>query len=431
MQRSCLYSIEPIGVGSIKMESLTSYISRLADAHCVTVGDIMARLIAPRIDKKYINNITFNGGNGFYKSSSAINSHGKIAENFIEAIMFLTMRRDIEEITFINCRELVPFRGFLKRSRHWCPSCFQTDLESKQIVYERLSWTLQSFPNCIIHKRILENVCPTCSSSMYSLERKSIPGYCTKCFSWLGNFRENQNTTYSNETNDSMRAFFYDLINLSIENTCVSRSISFYLEEKFEGSLTRAAEFFGYSKSTLWGWKEGTNLAPLSALINITSKLQLSLTDFMHMEKSKINLNDKHSEKIVLSERTKKDHKTIQELINLIILEKRPYSLSEIAKLANCDRTLLTQIYPNECRQIKNNYLDALEENKRSKNKSLKKSIDNAVYTLMKQGTYPSSGKIERIIGKGKLHEKSYQDYWKEKKISNNITINLKESWEG
>lgn len=421
MQRSCLYSIEPIGLGSIGVESLTSYISRLADAHCVTVGDIMAHLITPILDKKYINNIVINGGNGFYKSASAINGHGIIAEDFIEAFTSLTKRKDIRETTLVNCRKLVPYRGLLKSSRHWCPSCFQADLESKQIVYERLSWVLQPFPKCIIHNRILENVCPFCGSSMYTLERKSIPGYCTKCFYWLGNFKENKDATYNSETNDSMRAFFFELINFSLEDNHVSRSISFYLESYFDGSLTQAAEFLGYSKSTLWGWKEGANLAPLNALINITSKLQLSLTDFINnMEKSKITLNDDPSRRIVISERTKKDHQKIQGFINLIIAEKKPYSLSEIAKLMECDRKLLTQMYPNECQQIKRIYLDAIEESKLSKNKTLKKSIDNAVYILLKRGTYPSSGKVEQIIGEGKLRGKTYQDYWKEKKSSLN-----------
>ncbi|KMY31418.1 hypothetical protein ACZ11_03980 [Lysinibacillus xylanilyticus] len=63
-------------------------------------------------------------------------------------------------------------------------------------------------------------------------------------------------------------------------------------------------------------------------------------------------------------------------------------------------------MYPNDCQQIKMNYLDSLEVKKQFKNNAMKKSIDNTVYTLMKRGIYPSSGKVEEIIGKGK-----YQDY--------------------
>ena len=38
-----------------------------------------------------------------------------------------------------------------------------------------------------------------------------------------------------------------------------------------------------------------------------------------------------------------------------------------------CDRKLLTQMYPNECEQIKINYLDCLEMKKQFKNNAMKK----------------------------------------------------------
>ncbi len=101
------------------MESLSSYISRLAEAHCVTVGDIMTHLIAPKLDKKYINNMVVKGGNSFYKSSSSINGHGNMADTFIEVIVFLTKRKDIGKTTLVNCSELVPFRGLLSFYVNW------------------------------------------------------------------------------------------------------------------------------------------------------------------------------------------------------------------------------------------------------------------------------------------------------------------------
>lgn len=36
----CLYNLEPIGIGTPYVEGLTSYIVRLADAHCVTTGTL-------------------------------------------------------------------------------------------------------------------------------------------------------------------------------------------------------------------------------------------------------------------------------------------------------------------------------------------------------------------------------------------------------
>lgn len=79
-----------------------------------------------------------------------------------------------------------------------------------------------------------------------------------------------------------------------------------------------------------------------------------------------------------------------------------------------CDRKLLTQMYPNECTQIKIFYLNSIEEMKKNKTEIMQKKIDNAVYTLKKQGIYPTRSRIEGIIGSAVLREKKYLSYWKE-----------------
>jgi len=166
----------------------------------------------------------FNGGNGFYKSSSAINGHGIIAKYFIEVFASLTCRKDIGKTTHANFRDLVPFRGLLKSGRYWRQFCLQADLESKQIVYERLSWTLQPLNKCIIHDRILESACPFCKSCMHTLERKIVPGYCTKCFYWLGKYNESQSIgIYSRKTNNIVQPFFRNL------PTCRLKMIVFHV----------------------------------------------------------------------------------------------------------------------------------------------------------------------------------------------------------
>lgn len=47
--RTRLYSLEPIGMGSPFVESLTSYITRLAEAHTVSPGILLAKELWPRV----------------------------------------------------------------------------------------------------------------------------------------------------------------------------------------------------------------------------------------------------------------------------------------------------------------------------------------------------------------------------------------------
>ena len=51
--RSRLYNLEPIGMGTGRAESLTSYIARLAAAHSLTPAVLLGRTLASFMDKKY------------------------------------------------------------------------------------------------------------------------------------------------------------------------------------------------------------------------------------------------------------------------------------------------------------------------------------------------------------------------------------------
>jgi len=55
-RRSRLYYLEPVGIGTPHVESLTSFLIRLAQSHCVDVTVLITKEIATHIDKKYIQN---------------------------------------------------------------------------------------------------------------------------------------------------------------------------------------------------------------------------------------------------------------------------------------------------------------------------------------------------------------------------------------
>ena len=44
--RTVLYSIKPIGVGTALVESLTGYVARLAEAHSVSVGNLVGSVLS-------------------------------------------------------------------------------------------------------------------------------------------------------------------------------------------------------------------------------------------------------------------------------------------------------------------------------------------------------------------------------------------------
>ena len=51
-KRSYLYHLQPIAVGSAYVESLTGYIARLAEAHSVATGALLALELRPRVPRR-------------------------------------------------------------------------------------------------------------------------------------------------------------------------------------------------------------------------------------------------------------------------------------------------------------------------------------------------------------------------------------------
>jgi hypothetical protein len=56
LPRSRLFHQSPIGVGTPNVESLTSYVSRLAVAHSVSPGTLLAIEIGPLVKTNYLPN---------------------------------------------------------------------------------------------------------------------------------------------------------------------------------------------------------------------------------------------------------------------------------------------------------------------------------------------------------------------------------------
>src|SRR5258708_36432189 len=70
---SKLYHLEPIGVSTPSVESLTSYIARLACAHSIQPNVLMAKAIVPQLDVSYQGRQPYARRTSFWASSAVLN----------------------------------------------------------------------------------------------------------------------------------------------------------------------------------------------------------------------------------------------------------------------------------------------------------------------------------------------------------------------
>lgn len=188
---SHLHHLPPIGVGTPCVESLTSYISRLAKAHCVNVGSLYSHELEPKL--KYLDSsknptkspqaklIT-----NFYQYIYAVNGLSKTATNWNALLENLTLRLELKYLTMLPWQNVLSRNNLQKHTRAWCSYCFAESHEREDIVYEQLLWTIRNVNFCVKHKTLLITKCPHCAKQCHVLTYKSNPGHCFHCNNWLG-----------------------------------------------------------------------------------------------------------------------------------------------------------------------------------------------------------------------------------------------------
>ena len=181
---SRLYALEPIGVGTQWVESLTGYTTRLAEAHCVSTGVLFSKEIDALTGRGNIFTFRLEGYSGY--STHTINGRGNPARDFVRALESLTHRPGLRYLTLLPWTDVLPHHGgFQRRSRAWCVQCLNMWKAGAKPVYEPLLWTLKPVTMCPLHQQALSFVCPFCKLQNGVLDARTRPGHCSRCGQWL------------------------------------------------------------------------------------------------------------------------------------------------------------------------------------------------------------------------------------------------------
>src|SRR5260370_32288739 len=112
-----LYSLSPIGIGTPMVESLTGYIARLAEAHCVSSGLLYWKEIEALAGKGNIFSFPVTGDGGY--STHTINGPGSPAPDFVRGMGVLTRPPDPPHLTPPTWAQVLPGHSLLRPWPAW------------------------------------------------------------------------------------------------------------------------------------------------------------------------------------------------------------------------------------------------------------------------------------------------------------------------
>ncbi len=255
--RSKLYPLVPIGVGTALVEGLSGYVARLAEAHSVSVGDLVGRVLSDVADPQEpmvtaAAKAVRAGGHGFRARSYAINGVTDRATRWVHALETATSRRDLRCLTLLPFRNAIP-ENLFHRHRAWCSPCFEQWRANGQTVYEPLLWAFKVSSHCRVHQQPLSHSCHRCKRKLSPLGVFSRPGYCERCGCWLGasyadtdrsNFAstKSEDQTWPSSQVEGLLAMLPSVDPAAVRES-LRGSLIVYLEHIADGNVLALAEY--------------------------------------------------------------------------------------------------------------------------------------------------------------------------------------------
>ncbi len=182
--RSVLYSEVPRGAGTAYIESLGSYVARVAGNHGVPPDALLREIVIPRTMIAG----SQQGSTFFSQHLRTLNGYGKYAREIARALSLLTGVQGIADLTLQPWGWLLDAKGTGVIAPHsrWCKTCLNDDRGHPGGAYMQLAWQLTPTTHCVQHWCALDDRCPHCQQRQRAVSRHNLVGRCSECAKWLG-----------------------------------------------------------------------------------------------------------------------------------------------------------------------------------------------------------------------------------------------------
>lgn len=433
---SRLYALEPLGVDTPYVESLTSYLARLADAHCISLRTLVKQELSPLLRRDYLSNPLGSSLDSFWiESVRAISGTGALAKDWARSLERLTLRTDLHLLTLLPWSAVLTQQRLLRLNRAWCPECFMEWQSTEQPIYEPLLWNLNTVSVCLRHQRILLEQCPypDCRAKLPVLTSYVHPGYCSKCSRWLGVVTDSPKAS---QTSDQWRwqVWVTEMIGeVLAHNTRLTTIphlknipdlVTAACEQMADGNIQNLESQIRLSRRTLNAWRSGKQTPQLESLLRLCYCCGISLYSLFTLPPGASYLQKLETRTLPdipnpngnRRHRIPMDRICIRQHLESILAqeEQPPPSMRTVAKRLNYSPRELRKHFPELNRAISNRRKEYSKQRREQRLLQLKEEIRQAMFKLHSQGLYPSLRRIRSLLSApAVMRDPVFSGFWR------------------
>lgn len=403
--RSKLFRLEPIGIGTAEVESLTSYIARLAEAHCVSPRQLLCEEILAPAGKRTVH---YSASPLF--SGEHINGIGALAELAVTSLEHLIMQQGLHVMTMLTWRNILSQQQLIKAKKAWCATCYQERANADNPVYDSLIWTLTSVLICRKHQEQLSCVCPHCRRHLPLLSRFYRPGHCSRCQRWLGATGNSKKKRRGEEpvslAGSRQQLSYVDIIGelLSVSPSLTSvltiekfgANISQYIKNNACGSINLFSDYVQIWSGTIRRLTKREIKLSLEMLCRLCFRLGIS--PFSLFSKPPTQVTIEQPSEVCLPKAINLKGivpwNKVNDYLHVVLKETPPPSLEAVGRRMGYYPPRLKSHFPKLCKKIASRYWKYIES-KHPSPVEVKKVLQSA----LKEQPAPSLQSILRRLG--------------------------------
>lgn len=419
--RTRLYHLEPIGVGTPEVESLTGYVMRLAEAHCVSTSALVTGELLPAMKPHGLGAkpaATWLGRDG-----PQCNGTGDTAREAVAALSGLTGRRDLAFLTLQPWREVVAPHGLLRLGRHervWCSACYAEALEQGTVLYEPLLWSIAVVVVCPRHRCKLRTRCPydDCARALPGLAARARPGHCSWCARVLVRREDRRADAAEPREEAGWDLWVAEQLGALLALTpslspVLSHAGGVSALDAFVraccGSGPGADDLFartvGVHANQVWRWRKGRTLPTIGLLLRVCSALGVSLRAFLAGDTSGLTAEG-HSVAVLARQRKPRlapasyDPDRLRQGVETLLVDETspPLSVAETARRLGCTSPVLSRLCPDIYRTIADRYHAYRAQQREERLQHLTDDIWRVMAQFDRAGIYPASKRVRPLL---------------------------------
>jgi len=424
LPHSRLYSLEPIGMGTAAMESLTGYVARLAETHCVRTRAVVVREVQPLLNKAHVPQPAHSSiPIIWWHSAHSMNGTGSLAMNWVQALETLTGRRDLRFLTLLTWADVLPWQGLLRSTRAWCPACYEAWRQAGQVIYEPLLWALQVITVCPHHHCRLQLQCPhpECQAkTQFLLAAQSRPGHCSRCGGWLGIGSEADALLSEalSEKELAWQTWVSNAVGELLAHTpdpsippppyaqSLAEAVKVCVERVAQGKVRTFVREWHLDRLAVKGWMKAERLPTLRNLLQFcyrlgTPPLILLTQSIAAVDWSKVRRLES-VEPCSAPKRARRpfDAEGVRRALEAELASdaQPPPPMCEVARRLGHHHADLHTRFPDLCRAISARYLNYCQQRRKQRTQRLCEEVRQTVIKLHARGVYPSSWRIRSLL---------------------------------